>query len=358
MDDKEKQKLIKEEGLGLVIEDNGETMVYEKNEKDKRYLFLFILFFLLISIGSLSYVAINYKGYENKQVNPKTHNYLDGHEINIDLNGDGKCDINCDTNNDGIPDINIDLDDNKIATFNVDYNGDNIPDFNLMNQKDDEGKCILNCDLNNNGFPDSEIDIDGDGICDLVCSKKEEPKEDDSKKDEPKKDDNKKNDDSKPSDDSKKEDEPKKDDDKKDEPKKEEETIIDGDDDDETTYYISLGDDITLDANKIEPGWTGSQSFTIKNTNKIDISYKLEWVNVYNNFTQTNNLYYNLLRNGETILTNQRTPYANSILINNQVVKANSENKYIINYEFKETGIAQNEDQNKTFRANVKLTVK
>ena len=46
------------------------------------------------------------------------------------------------------------------------------------------------------------------------------------------------------------------------------------------------------------------------------------------------------------------------VLKNDEVVKANSENKYVIRYEFRETNTNQNVDQNKLFKANVKVSVK
>ena len=46
------------------------------------------------------------------------------------------------------------------------------------------------------------------------------------------------------------------------------------------------------------------------------------------------------------------------MLKNNEVVAANSQNEYEIKFEFKETGINQNIDQNKTYKSNIKVTAK
>ena len=85
-------------------------------------------------------------------------------DINIDIDGDGKCDINCDTNGDGWPDLNIDYDGDGKVDLDIDYNHDGIKDLNLDTNGD--GVCDLNCDDNNDGKCDrlcTDINISGNG---------------------------------------------------------------------------------------------------------------------------------------------------------------------------------------------------
>ena len=66
---------------------------------------------------------------------------------------------------------------------------------------------------------------------------------------------------------------------------------------------------------------------------------------------------YTLTRNYQKIGFS-KAPYIESPLIENEVIAPNSENIYVINYEFKETYQDQNADQGKLFRTNLEIVVK
>ena len=112
-----------------------------------------------------------------------------------------------------------------------------------------------------------------------------------------------------------------------------------------------------LDEKDIEPGWSGKQVFKIKNNSNDTVRYTLNWKNVVNTFTEKNNLDYTLTRNNQKIGFS-KAPYIESPLIENEVIAPNSENIYVINYEFKETNQDQNADQGKLFRTNLEIVVK
>ena len=339
MSEKEKNKIIEEENLAYSFNEDG---IFVKEEEDNNRKFLILLLLLLLFISIILTLFIDFRKFNKGKEENKPTEHSSERRINYDKDNDGKCDINCDTNNDGIPDINIDYDGNEIATFNVDVDGDNIPDKNIMNQIDSNGICFLNCDTNGDGFPNNNIDVNGDGICDVNCNytKPDDDKNDDKDKE---KDDGRSID-------------IKPDDKKSDENSKDDKSTPTPEEDDQTTYYIYLEDDITLNSEDIKPGWSGTQSFVVKNSNPVAINYNLIWFDVSNNFTTKNNLYYSVTRNGETILSNQRAPYVSQVFKDNEVVSPNSENKYVITYEFKNINEPQDEDQNKTFKANIKIT--
>ncbi len=321
MNDEKENKILEEEGYVFSLDDNGEAFILKKDKRGRKKFIIFLII-LFLFIGALTGVVVDYH-----IVNTKINNndYNSNRRINIDLNNDGKCDINCDTNNDKIPDYNIDYNDNNIATFNVDKNGDKIADWNMINQLDENGKCIKNCDTNGDGHPDNNIDYDGDGICDLYCDNNESTSE---PTNEP-----------------------------INESTNEQTNESTSEQEDNNTYYIELDNIISLNAKDIKPGWTGEQSFTIKNSNGVKLKYNLEWFEVTNDFTEKYNLYYTVYKNNVKILDNLRAPYTNSVLKNDETVSPYSQNNYVIKYEFKEFNENQDIDQNKIFKSKIKVKV-
>ena len=255
---------------------------------------------------------------------------------NIDLDGDGIPDINIDTDGDGKPDTNLDIDKDGNPDINVDKDKDGKGDWNKMNQDTDgDGKCDLNCDddgdewpdrnidLDGDGKPDLNVDTDNDGKCDLNCDSNKDGKCD-------------YNCDT--------------DGDGKCDTKCDEIEIVLG-----KNFFIE--DIIVLNAKDVGPGWSGEQIFKIKNDSSDTVRYTLNWKNVINTFTETNNLDYTLTRNGQKVGIS-RAPYIESPLIENELINPHSENTYVIKYEFKETYQDQNLDQGKIFSTNLEIVVK
>ena len=342
-----------------------------EDEQKRRKIISLIILLLILLIIILIYITQAFRRYESRleaEVNDEIKN------LNIDTSGDGMCDINCDTNGDGIPDLNIDFNNDKVAHFNVDKNKDQVADFNLMNQDNNhDGVCDMNCDLDNDGWPDRNIDLDGDGICDLNCYEEDDDDDDDDKG----KKDNVRcrlncdtDGDGKPDRnidldgdgicdlncDTEKtvviedKDVPKKDDDKKDDKKEEEEK-------NEGVFEIVFEEIKPLKSELIYPGWKGYYAFKIKNSTVKNIKYNISLVNITNNFTETNNLYYVIKKNGSVIGTEKRAPYHDEKILDNITINAKTEDNYTITYEFKDTNIPQDEDQNKTFKSTVRVAI-
>lgn len=236
-------------------------------------------------------------------------------ELNIDNNGDKICDVNCDTNNDGKPDYNIDYDHDYTPHFNIDNNNDGKGEQNLIGTK-------TNIDTNNDGWPDINIDVDGDGICDINCDTNNDGKADN-------------NINAKCSKCSYNSYQP---------------TVIISSSNKASVVVNSIKN---IDAKDIIPGWKGTLKFSITNNSSKSQRFNLYWKNIQNTFTETNNMNYTLNNGMSNLITDQKVPYRDGILIQNILIPANYTYYYTMTYEFKETGINQDIDIGKKFFANI-----
>ena len=164
----------------------------------------------------------------------------------------------------------------------------------------------MNCDTNGDGKCDTECDTDGDGKCDLNCSSIDEPGE----------------------------------------------------------YIITFLDKENMNYSSVRPGWTASKTFTIKNESKATLKYDIYWDEIVNEFTKTNNLYFGLVRNGETVIdiSSNRTPYPNNgnkvLMLNNIVLKPGETHTYKLTLLFKDTGLNQDVDRGKVFSSRLQIVNK
>lgn len=325
----------------------------EEYENKKRRIILLIFFLILLLILKILICIFIYRYNLRSAENVKPSDEI--RDINVDDNDDGMCDLNCDTNNDGYPDLNIDTDDDKICNYNCDTTGDRIPDKDLLNQDfNNDGVCDLNCDVNGDGYPDYNIDINSDNVCDLRCVTIESDTPENSTPQTPDVPLSPENPTPQTPDAPLSPENPTpQNPDTPDVPQPDDE---EKDDTYEGEYIIEFEELTSLADYKVIPGWSGYQSFVIRNNNPKPIVYDLQWVNVENNFTDTNNLYFSLIRNNSRIIKDSRAPYTNQTLKTSEVVAANSENVYKVIYEFKESGINQDIDKNKTFKTNIKVT--
>ena len=268
--------------------------------------------------------------------------------VGIDTDYDGKCDVNCDinydlypdlnidTDNDNIPNINIDFDKDGKADFNIDTNNDGLPDINIdvyglgicnfncsnadgtiTNIVDSSNNCIKNCDTNKDGMPNINVDIDNDGNCDFNCNNGTEKIDSDYNYYE-------------------------------DEKYKNEKNILEIAKGVESNLYIYNPLDIL--SYDIEPGWNGTYVLKIKNDTDYAVAYKLLWKNVYNDFTNINNLDYLITRSNISYLNNLKAPKNNITLEDEVLIKDNTTIKYVLQMSWKETGENQNIDSGKTFK--------
>lgn len=185
MDRERYEQYRREQEKRQIIEEDGLYFKEPKNRKQKTKQKVLLIFSLLIFVGATvatTLVVINYF-HARKVLSVNVDTDGDGWpDLNVDINGNGKCDVNCDTNGDNKPDINIGYQKTLISFFNIDTNGDGKPDKNLINQDtNNDGKCDVNCDINNDGYPEMNLDFNGTGVarinldtngngkCDLNC---------------------------------------------------------------------------------------------------------------------------------------------------------------------------------------------
>lgn len=270
------------------------------------------------------------------------------YNLNIDLDYDGVCDVNCDVTYDLIPDYGLDLDGDNIVDINIDYDGDGIVDFNIdtdgdfipdsnldaygngvctfncnnQNRVDNSSSCLRNCDTDNDGWPDQNVDIDGDYVCDFNCSngKYKVDSNNDYYLDEEYNIGN-----------------------------------LDLEENENGNFYVMNPIDIKSD--NIEPGW--SDKYLLKITNKTNhaVKYQIVWENVKNEYTDINNLDYNLSRNRTSYLNDMKAPRRDVILADNVIIAANSSSVFLLDISFKETGINQNIDSGKSFKGQLTIKV-
>lgn len=268
--------------------------------------------------------------------------------LNIDVDYDGICDVNCDLDFDLIPDINIDINGDNIPDINIDYDHDNIADFNLDTNKDgkpdenldaygngvctfncnginmisDSPTCTTNCDTNGDGWPDKNVDIDGDGICDFNCNNKTTNIDADNNyyldtKYDP--------------------------------------AILDVTNSKDADFYIM--NPLEIKESEIEPGWNDKYVIEIKNNAYYAVAYKIVWENVTNEFTDANNLDYSLSRSNTYFLDNLKAPRSSIVLKDAMIIRNNSSARFVLDLNFRETGLNQNIDSGKTFKGQLKVEV-
>jgi len=279
-------------------------------------------------------------------------NLLTRDDLNIDYNFDGKCDVNCDLNNDFYPDINIDVDGDIVPDLNIDFDHDNIADYNIdidkdgrpdenldaygtgecnfnckeesgiINPVDPQVNCSKNCDTDSDGWPDKNVDINNDGICDFNCDN------DDATKDSDK-------------------------DYYLDSEKENENTILDIGTNSDNNFYII--NPLSIYDSDVEPGWEKKYILIIRNDTDYAVAYKIFWENVYNDFTDINNLDYFITRSNVGYLNNLKAPRNDVMLEQEALIKAKTTIRYVLTIGFTETGINQNIDSGKTFKGQLKI---
>ena len=396
----EKTQIIEEEGLYLEEPDNSK----------KKRLILIIIMLVILLIVLVSYGTYSWLDWYHKRM-----------MINIDINHDGICDVNCDTNKDGKPDYNVSLKSfkkRKTPLFNIDKDGDGKPDFNLIDQDTNgDGKCDLNCDIDNDGWPETNLDLDGDGKCDLNCDTNGDGKCDlncDTDNDQKCNYNCDTNGDGKCDLNCDTNGDGKCDlncdtngdgkcdlncdtngdgkcdlncdtngDGKCDlncdtdgDGKCDKECDTDGDNkcdvncssadiDDKGEYSITFLDKNSMNYTSIKPGWRASKTFTVTNDTNATLKYDIYWDELINEFTETNNLYFGLIRDSKTVIdiSSSRVPYPNGnnrrvLMLSNVVLNPKETHTYEITLLFKETNQNQDVDRGKTFSGKLQIVNK
>ena len=103
----------------------------------------------------------------------------------------------------------------------------------------------------------------------------------------------------------------------------------------------------------IEPGWNGTYVLKIKNDADYAVAYKIVWRDVFNDFTDVNNLDYFITRSNISYLNNLKAPRKETFLDDEVLIRRKTTVKYVLRMNWKETGINQNIDSGKTFKGKL-----
>ena len=118
---------------------------------------------------------------------------------------------------------------------------------------------------------------------------------------------------------------------------------------DELNDIVLTGTEIKSSSNLI-PGESVSTTFTVENSNKVDVCFDLLWNNVNNTFLSKNDLVVTLTKNGTEIsLGNSIFPSTNDGVLTSLSIKANTTDTYKLTVTYKETDKDQSADMKKTF---------
>ena len=134
------------------------------------------------------------------------------------------------------------------------------------------------------------------------------------------------------------------------------------------TLGVTYTDGAQISATNIIPGWTASKKISVKNDSTIAVTYNILWSGLTNSFVQggaegskTDDFVYTLTKestNGAATVTDVAVPTVSETkLINGQSIAAGETQTYTLTLTFKNTGIAQNENQTKSFTSTLVTTV-
>ena len=131
---------------------------------------------------------------------------------------------------------------------------------------------------------------------------------------------------------------------------------------------INYNQNNTLSFSSINPGYSITQSFNIINNNSNTIKYNIEWSNVVSTWNSSadgqtahpEEFTYSLsCSNGEKVDSKQMPiNNDNNIILENLELKTNKSNDCTITVTFKNTGMDQSYNYNKSFRGTYKVVIK
>ena len=127
---------------------------------------------------------------------------------------------------------------------------------------------------------------------------------------------------------------------------------------DELNDIVLTGTEIKSSSNLI-PGESVSTTFTVENSNKVDVCFDLEWSQVVNTFINKDDLVVTLEDSTGKVLVSELTfPTNDTSLITGLKVKAETTNTYTLKVLYKNTNKSQNEDMNKSFKGTISGVLK
>ena len=121
----------------------------------------------------------------------------------------------------------------------------------------------------------------------------------------------------------------------------------------------------TLNLSGLTPGYSLEQQFSITNNNSNTIKYNIEWTNVASSWNIASDgmeshpeefIYSITCTSGDRIVEKQM-PTSDEIILENLELKTNKFNDCIIKVTFKNTGLDQLYNYNKSFKGTYKIVI-
>lgn len=111
-------------------------------------------------------------------------------------------------------------------------------------------------------------------------------------------------------------------------------------------------------AEDITPGWESksAKDFYVENTGTLDANYTVKFINIENNFKNSEDLRYTLECNGKKIIEDASVPTNDTVVLPEEVVKKGQKNTYQIYFKYVDTGLKQDEDAGKTYKMYIDVT--
>ena len=109
-----------------------------------------------------------------------------------------------------------------------------------------------------------------------------------------------------------------------------------------------------INIQNILPGWSGTQTFTIKNTSNKTIIYNVNLIDVQNTF-KNNEFKYNLVKDGNVIVRTTDALVSNAAIAKQLVIAAGETANFEINYEFVDINNPQDYNQGVNYKAKVEI---
>lgn len=106
-------------------------------------------------------------------------------------------------------------------------------------------------------------------------------------------------------------------------------------------------------------GYTGDsivKRFTIENTSNYDIYYDIRLKNVTNNFSDPEDLVYEIYSRDGAYRNTSMVPTSDSVLASNIKIASGKKHEYTMKITFLETENNQNDNMNRTFSSNIDIT--
>ncbi len=111
----------------------------------------------------------------------------------------------------------------------------------------------------------------------------------------------------------------------------------------------------TLNQGAFNPGSSIVKSFTVENTGDKEAMYSIYLTNVINTFSRTNDITFELYRNG-TLLNKGTFPTEEVVIKENEVVNVNEKLSYTLKIDYLNSSENQIEDSGKNISASIKLS--